>query len=53
MLPGVTVEAGSDALIEKTRSAVTDGGGQYRIVDLPAGSYKATFALPGLRHGGA
>jgi len=47
VLPGVTVEAGSDALIEKTRSAVTDGGGQYRIVDLPAGSYKATFVLPG------
>ncbi len=47
VLPGVTVEAGSDALIEKTRSAVTDGSGQYRIVDLPAGSYKATFVLPG------
>ena len=47
VLPGVTVEAGSDALIEKTRSAVTDGSGQYRIVDLPAGSYKATFTLPG------
>jgi len=47
VLPGVTVEAASDALIEKTRSAVTDGGGQYRIVDLPAGSYKATFVLPG------
>ncbi len=47
VLPGVTVEAGSDALIEKTRSAVTDGSGQYRIVDLPAGTYKATFTLPG------
>src|SRR6185295_5457635 len=47
VLPGVTVEAGSDALIEKTRSAVTDGSGQYRIVDLPAGTYKASFTLPG------
>jgi len=47
VLPGVTVEAGSDALIEKTRTAVTDGGGQYRIVDLPAGTYKATFTLAG------
>ena len=47
VLPGVTVEAGSNALIEKTRSAVTDGSGQYRIVDPQAGSYKATFVLPG------
>src|SRR5687768_16282139 len=34
ILPGVTVEAASPALIEKVRSAVTDGSGQYRIVDL-------------------
>jgi hypothetical protein len=34
VLPGVTVEASSPALIEKTRSAVTDGTGTYRIVDL-------------------
>jgi hypothetical protein len=47
VLPGVTVEAGSAALIEKTRTAVTDGSGQYRIVDLPAGSYKATFTISG------
>ena len=31
VLPGVTVEASSPALIEKTRSVVTDGTGQYRI----------------------
>jgi len=37
VLPGVTVEAASDALIEKTRSVVTDGSGQYRIVDLRPG----------------
>src|SRR4029079_15451033 len=39
VLPGVTVEAASPALIEKTRSAVTDGSGQYRIIDLRPGTY--------------
>jgi hypothetical protein len=47
VLPGVTVEASSPVLIEKTRSAVTDGAGQYRIVDLRAGSYTVTFTLTG------
>ena len=47
VLPGVTVEASSPALIEKTRSATTDGNGQYRIVDLRAGAYTVTFTLPG------
>src|SRR5438093_340299 len=47
VLPGVTVEASSDALIEKVRSAVTDGSGQYRIVDLRAGEYTVTFMLTG------
>src|SRR6195256_6401047 len=47
VLPGVTVEASSDALIEKVRSAVTDGGGQYRIIDLRAGTYAVTFSLTG------
>jgi hypothetical protein len=47
VLPGVTVEAGSPALIEKTREAVTDGSGQYRIIDLPPGTYSLTFTLPG------
>ena len=47
VLPGVTVEASSDVLIEKVRSAVTDGGGQYRIVDLRAGIYAVTFSLTG------
>jgi hypothetical protein len=45
VLPGVTVEAGGPALIEKVRSAVTDGSGQYRITDLPPGTYTATFSL--------
>src|SRR5262245_66082679 len=47
VLPGVTVEAASPALIEKVRTAVTDGTGQYRIESLPPGSYTATFALTG------
>ena len=47
VLPGVTVEAASPALIEKTRSAVTDGSGLYRIVDLRPGTYSATFTLAG------
>jgi hypothetical protein len=47
VLPGVTVEASSPALIEKVRSAVTDGSGQYRIVDLRPGVYTVTFTLSG------
>jgi hypothetical protein len=47
VLPGVTVEASSPVLIEKVRSAVTDGTGQYRIVDLRAGVYSVSFALTG------
>ena len=47
VLPGVTVEASSPALIEKTRTVVSDGTGQYRITDLPPGSYALTFSLPG------
>src|ERR671928_133883 len=47
VLPGVTVEAASDVLIEKVRSAVTDGSGQYRIVDLRPGTYVITFRLTG------
>jgi hypothetical protein len=47
VLPGVTVEASSPALIEKTRSVFTDGTGQYRIVDLRPGVYTITVTLPG------
>src|SRR5882672_803531 len=47
VLPGVTVEASSPALIEKVRSAVTDGAGQYKITTLRPGSYTVTFTLPG------
>ena len=47
VLPGVTVEASSPALIERVRSVVTDGTGQYRIVDLRSGTYSLTFTLTG------
>src|SRR5438094_6350759 len=47
VLPGVTVEAASPVLIEKTRTAVTDDTGQYRIIDLRAGTYTVTFTLSG------
>ena len=47
VLPGVTVEAASDVLIEKVRTAVTDSTGRYQIVDLRAGTYAVTFTLPG------
>jgi hypothetical protein len=47
VLPGVTVEASSPALIERTRTAVTDGTGQYRITELRPGAYSLTFTLPG------
>jgi hypothetical protein len=47
VLPGVTVEAASPALIEKVRAAVTDGEGRYNIGDLRPGSYVVTFSLVG------
>lgn len=47
VLPGVTVEAASPVLIEKVRTAVTDGSGQYRITELAPGVYTLTFTLPG------
>src|ERR1044071_1168175 len=47
VLPGVTVEAASPALIERVRSVTTDSSGLYRIVDLRPGTYTITFTLPG------
>jgi len=47
VLPGVAVEASSPALIERVRTAATDGGGQYQIANLPPGTYTIKFSLPG------
>ena len=47
ILPGVTVEVSSPALIEKTRSVTTDGAGQYKIIQLRPGTYSVTFTLTG------
>ncbi len=47
VLPGVTVEAASSVLIEKVRTAVSDATGQYRLTELPPGTYTVTMTLPG------
>ena len=47
VLPGVTVEASSPALIEKVRTVVTDSDGLYKVIDLRTGTYTVTFTLPG------
>ena len=47
VLPGVTVEAASPALIERVRSVATDSQGQYKILDLRPGTYSVTFTLTG------
>src|SRR5688500_1751835 len=47
VLPGVTVEVSSPALIEKVRTAVTDASGRYSITQLRSGLYTVLFALPG------
>ena len=55
VLPGVTVEAASDALIERVRAAVTDSQGVYRLVDLRPGTYDLSFGLhgfPGFKRSG-
>src|SRR5665213_2511740 len=47
VLPGVTVSAASDALIEKSREVTTDGAGAYKIIELRPGTYIVTFTLTG------
>jgi hypothetical protein len=49
VLPGVTVEAASPALIEKTRMAVSDSAGQYKVEQLRPGVYTVTFTLTGFK----
>jgi Carboxypeptidase regulatory-like domain len=47
VMPGVTVEASSPALIEQVRTVTSDSQGQYKILDLRPGTYTVTFTLPG------
>ena len=47
VLPGVTVDARSPALIEQTRTTISDANGRYRIEELRPGTYNVTFSLPG------
>src|SRR5262249_28084495 len=47
VLPGVTVEAASPALIEKARTFITNENGEYKLVDLRPGTYSVTFSLSG------
>src|SRR4029450_5862850 len=47
VLPGVTVEAASDVLIEKVRTTQTDGNGRFQLLDLRPGAYVVTFSLAG------
>src|SRR4029078_11015221 len=47
VLPGVTIAASSPVLITKVRTGVSDETGQYRIPDLPPGTYKVSFTLTG------
>src|SRR5437870_1594997 len=49
VLPGVMVEASSPALIEKSRSTITDERGTYKIIDLRPANYSVTFTLPGFK----
>ena len=49
VLPGVTVEASSDVLIEKSRVAVTDGSGAYKLINLRPGTYLVTITLTGFQ----
>src|SRR3954469_6997530 len=45
VLPGVTVEATSPALIEGTRTVSTTEAGRYSIINLRPGTYTVTFSL--------
>src|SRR5438876_3305642 len=49
VLPGVSIEAASEVLIEKVRAVTTDGAGQYKIIDLRPGTYVLTFTLTGFQ----
>src|SRR5262245_48391528 len=49
VLPGVSIDASSAALIERSRMVLTDERGSYKILSLRPGTYTLTFELPGFR----
>jgi carboxypeptidase family protein len=48
-MPGVTVVATSRALQVPNVTALTDGDGRYRLIDLPPGTYQLRFELQGFQ----
>ena len=49
VLPGVSVTATSPSLQVGTVSAVSDGNGEYRLSNLPLGTYEVSYALDGFQ----
>ncbi|MBI2150761.1 MAG: TonB-dependent receptor, partial [Acidobacteria bacterium] len=47
VLPGVSGEVSSPALMEKVRTTVTDESGRYQVIKLVPGAYSVVFTLPG------
>ena len=47
VMAGVSVEASSEALIERSRSVITNGEGRYAIVDVRPGTYTIIFTRDG------
>src|SRR5436309_14020146 len=45
VMPGVTVEATSPALIERVRTVTTDSQVQYKILELRPGTYMVSVIL--------
>src|SRR5262245_4041185 len=47
VLPGVSIEAASPVLIEGAKTTVSDGEGNFKIIDVRPGTYVVTFSLQG------
>lgn len=49
VLPGVAVTATSPSLLVPSVESVTDGNGEYRLTQLPIGTYTVEYKLQGFR----